>query len=59
MTEANVHKILMKAMDFDECGEKELAIENYTQAVEMILSIDDPNKRQKLNKFAKQALGKE
>jgi hypothetical protein len=32
MTEANVHKILMKAMDFDECGEKELAIENYTQA---------------------------
>lgn len=32
------------------------AIQYYTEAVELILSIDDKEKREKLNKFAKQAL---
>ncbi len=35
---------------------QEEAIQNYTLAVELILSIDDKEKREKLNKFAKQAL---
>lgn len=35
---------------------KEQAIQYYTMAVEMILSIEDKEKREKMNKFARQAL---
>jgi calpain-7 len=35
---------------------QEKAIQYYTEAVELIISIDDKEKREKLNKFAKQAL---
>lgn len=48
--------IFITFRDADERGDKAKAIELYTQAVEIILSIDDKEKREKLNKFAIQAL---
>ncbi|KAL7025655.1 hypothetical protein ACKWTF_013582 [Chironomus riparius] len=56
MADVNCHKVLMKALDCDERGDKEQAIHYYTMAVELILSIEDKEKREKMNKFARQAL---
>lgn len=57
MTEKEaVHEILSKALDADERGDKEEAIVHYTNAVERILRISDPEVKQKLNKYAVQAL---
>lgn len=51
-----VHTILSQALDADEKGEKEKAVELYTKAVEVILKISDADVRTKLNKYAVQAL---
>lgn len=57
MTEKEtVHEILSSALDADERGEKEQAVELYTKAVEFILKIADPKTRELLNKYAVQAL---
>lgn len=54
--ESECRSILSRALDADEAGDKELAIELYGKAVETILRIEDRERREKLNKFAKQAL---
>lgn len=51
-----VKEILSSALDADEQGDKEKAVEFYTKAVETILKISDPAVREKLNKYAVQAL---
>lgn len=51
-----VHEILSHALDADERGDKEGAIVHYTNAVERILKITDPELKQQLNKYAVQAL---
>lgn len=51
-----VHEILSQALDADENGAKEKAVELYTKAVEVILKISDAGVRAKLNKYAVQAL---
>lgn len=51
-----VHEILSLALDADERGDKEGAIIHYTNAVEKILRISDPELKQRLNKYAIQAL---
>lgn len=51
-----VHEILSSALDADERGEKEQAVELYTKAVEFILKISDAKTREQLNKYAVQAL---
>lgn len=51
-----VHDILSKALDADEKGDKELAIDFYTKAVELVLKISDPTLKERLNKYAIQAL---
>lgn len=52
----SVHEILSKALDADESGDKEQAVDLYTQAVELILKISDPALKERLNKYALQAL---
>lgn len=57
MTEKEaVHEMLRSALDADEQGRKEEAIELYSNAVEMILKVSDPTLREKLNKYAVNAL---
>lgn len=51
-----VKEILNSALDADERGDKEKAVEFYTKAVEVILKIGDPALRERLNKYAVQAL---
>lgn len=51
-----VHEILSSALDADERGDKEQAVELYTKAVEFILKISDAKTREQLNKYAVQAL---
>lgn len=51
-----VHEILSQALDADERGDKEEAIIHYTNAVERILKISDPELKQRLNKYAIQSL---
>lgn len=51
-----VKEILSSALDADEQGDKEKAVEFYTKAVETILKISDPAVRERLNKYAVQAL---
>lgn len=51
-----VKEILRQALDADENGDKENAVELYTKAVEIILKISDPTLRERLNKYAVQAL---
>lgn len=51
-----VKEILRQALDADENGDKENAVELYTKAVEIILKISDPALRESLNKFAVQSL---
>lgn len=51
-----VKGILNSALDADEQGDKEKAVELYTKAVEVILKISDPVVRERLNKYAVQAL---
>lgn len=51
-----IHEILTKALDCDENGDKDRAVEYYTNAVELILKVSDPVLREKLNKHAIQAL---
>lgn len=51
-----VKEILKEALDADESGDKEKAVEFYTKAVETILKISDPALRERLNKYAVQAL---
>lgn len=51
-----VKEILRQALDADENGDKENAVELYTKAVETILKIGDPAVRERLNKYAVQAL---
>lgn len=51
-----VHEMLRSALDADEQGRKEEAIELYSNAVEMVLKISDPTLREKLNKYAVNAL---
>lgn len=55
-SESEVRDLLTRALDADEAGQKELAIDLYGQAVESVLRIENREKRDKLNKFAKQAL---
>uniref|UniRef100_A0A2M4BF65 Putative cytosolic ca2+-dependent cysteine protease calpain n=1 Tax=Anopheles marajoara TaxID=58244 RepID=A0A2M4BF65_9DIPT len=54
--EADVRSILSRALDADEAGRKEEAIGLYGEAVEKILRLQDREKREKLNKFALNAL---
>ncbi|ETN61704.1 calpain [Anopheles darlingi] len=54
--EADVRSILSRALDADEAGRKEEAIDLYGEAVEKILRLQDREKREKLNKFALNAL---
>lgn len=56
MSDSNVHRILSEALDADESGNRDQAVLLYSQAVEMILMIDDKDARARLNKFATQAL---
>ena len=51
-----VHEILSSALDADERGDKEQAVELYTKAVEFVLKIGDAKTREQLNKYAVQAL---
>lgn len=51
-----IKSILVQALDADENGDKEQAIELYTKAVEMILKISDPVMRERFNKYAVQSL---
>lgn len=51
-----VKEILNQALDADEKDDKEKAVEFYTKAVETILKISDPILRERLNKYAVQAL---
>lgn len=51
-----VKEILQQALDADESGDKDAAVELYTKAVETILKIGDPALRERLNKYAVQAL---
>lgn len=51
-----VHDLLSKALDADESGNKELAIDFYTKAVEVVLKITDQALKERLNKYAIQAL---
>lgn len=51
-----VKEILRQALDADEKGDKDVAVELYTKAVETILKIGDPALRERLNKYAVQAL---
>lgn len=51
-----VHEFLSKALDADESGDKEAAVDYYTKAVELILHIKDAAVKEKLNKYAVQAL---
>ncbi|XP_050080262.1 calpain-7-like [Anopheles maculipalpis] len=55
-SEGEIRSILGRALDADEAGKKDEAIDLYGQAVEKILRLEDREKREKLNKFAKQAL---
>ncbi|XP_053680934.1 calpain-7-like [Anopheles nili] len=55
-SESDIRTILCRALDADELGKKEEAINLYGQAVEKILRLEDREVREKLNKFAKQAL---
>ncbi|XP_039453732.1 calpain-7-like [Culex pipiens pallens] len=54
--ESECHKLLSRALDADESGQKELAIELYGQTVETILRIENRESREKLHRFAMQAL---
>uniref|UniRef100_A0A182QE17 Calpain catalytic domain-containing protein n=1 Tax=Anopheles farauti TaxID=69004 RepID=A0A182QE17_9DIPT len=54
--ESEIRSILGRALDADEAGRRDEAIDLYGQAVEKILRLEDREKREKLNKFAKQAL---
>lgn len=57
MSEKEIVKdILQQALDADENGDKDNAVELYTKAVETILKISDPTLRERLNKYAVQAL---
>ena len=56
MNENEIRKILSKALDADESGNKELAIQLYTDSVEAILKIDDKDVKHRLNRYATQAL---
>lgn len=56
MDETDCHKVLKMALDADEAGNKEMAIEYYTRSVELILAITDRERRAKFDKFANQAL---
>lgn len=51
-----VHETLSKALDADEKGDKDLAIEFYSKAVELVLKLSDPALKERLNKYAIQAL---
>lgn len=51
-----VHEMLSKALDADERGDKENAVNYYTNAVELILKITNPALKERLNKYAVQAL---
>lgn len=51
-----VKEILNQALDADENGDKEKAVDFYMKAVETILKISDPVLRERLNKYAVQAL---
>lgn len=51
-----VHATLSKALDADEKGDKNLAIEYYSKAVELVLKIRDPAVKERLNRYAIQAL---
>lgn len=51
-----VKEILRQALDADEKGEKEVAVELYMKAVETILKIGDPALRERLNKYAVQSI---
>lgn len=51
-----IHKTLSNALDADEKGDKDLAIEYYSKAVELVLKISDPALKEHLNKYAIQAL---
>ncbi|XP_058130036.1 calpain-7-like [Anopheles ziemanni] len=55
-SESDIRAILTRALDADEAGRKDEAINLYGQAVEQILRLDDREKKDKLSKFAKQAL---
>lgn len=52
----DVHEMLRRALDADEQGDKLLAVDLYSNAVEMILKITDPTLREKLNKYAVNAI---
>jgi calpain-7 len=54
--ELTCKNMLKKALSADENGDKDKAIEYYSASVELILNISDKEKREKLNKFALQAL---
>lgn len=57
MTEKEMVKgILSSALDADEQGDIEKAVKYYSKAVEVILKISDPALRERLNKYAVQAL---
>uniref|UniRef100_A0A182W9E9 Calpain catalytic domain-containing protein n=1 Tax=Anopheles minimus TaxID=112268 RepID=A0A182W9E9_9DIPT len=55
-SEGEIRSILSRALDADEADKKDEAIDLYGQAVEKILRLEDREKRDRLNKFAKQAL---
>lgn len=56
MSEREIHEILSKALDADENGDKDEAVEFYTKTVELILKLKDPSVKERLNKYAVQSL---
>lgn len=53
---SDIHRLLSHALDADESGDRDRAVQLYSEAVEQILRIDDKDARARLNKFANQAL---
>ncbi|GAB0097193.1 calpain-7 [Sergentomyia squamirostris] len=56
MSESECHEVLRKALDADESGDGEAALEFYTKFVELTLRIDNSTSKEKLQNLAKQAL---
>lgn len=51
-----IHEILRAALDADENNDTEKAVTLYSRAVELILKVRDPVLKQKLNRYAVQAI---
>ncbi|XP_055694259.1 calpain-7-like [Lutzomyia longipalpis] len=56
MSESECHDVLKKALDADEAGNTDLAMEFYTKFVELTLKIENTASKEKLQNLARSAL---